>query len=614
MPTKVAQVRQLLYNNEEIGMGFNSDTGLAVGTALEFDTPTRDPGQTVPSATADIVTTHDQLMDTLNISAQVQGHYAFASGSAKVDFSKKTGYNSVSTFVVAHMVITNIITRGHNFRISQNAKALLDSNQIDAFQTAFGDSFVRGLFTGGEFYAVMRITSVDTSVQTDLAVKLQMEINGGVAGGSFSGALNKANSEQHSRAEFHVTYYQSGGAGEAEIGTTLSVDEVKARLHNLPTAVMNHPVPHMIEVATYDTIPIPLPSKEQQEDFLMALADADQKKLQYLQQYNDLMFAHDNPDFFEDPPDAMTLQTAAGVYLQAVNAVIDHAVRLSNGQINPPQFFDPAKVNPPLVLPSITLRKKNMGLERSFADWYIFRNDPTTLREDQKLVNEIVLNAQSRLSNFEAIVDPSGDPAKTDKLRGDALATAVNTLTEISFTGGNSEAAQSGLTSIAHLPTMLPPTMQRVDLSFNQLLNLRGIEHFTSLVSLDMTYNRIGDISPLSALTLLKELKIAGNEIVDLTPLQGLSNLKTLYLEGLVVEYLNGRSNSFNATNPIQDATALKAIPGLANPFVLGDKLSVRWGNLKQGAGAQFTGTAERIGRSHRFAVHLTRGNESLAD
>lgn len=31
----VAQVRRITFNDEEIGMGFNSESGLAVGTALE---------------------------------------------------------------------------------------------------------------------------------------------------------------------------------------------------------------------------------------------------------------------------------------------------------------------------------------------------------------------------------------------------------------------------------------------------------------------------------------------------------------------------------------------------------------------------------------------------
>jgi len=39
--------------------------------------------------------------------------------------------------------------------------------RFEEFTKAFGDSFVRGLQTGGEFYAVIRITSV-SSESSDL--------------------------------------------------------------------------------------------------------------------------------------------------------------------------------------------------------------------------------------------------------------------------------------------------------------------------------------------------------------------------------------------------------------------------------------------------------------
>jgi hypothetical protein len=32
---RVPQIRRIIFNDEEIGMGFNSDSGLAVGTALQ---------------------------------------------------------------------------------------------------------------------------------------------------------------------------------------------------------------------------------------------------------------------------------------------------------------------------------------------------------------------------------------------------------------------------------------------------------------------------------------------------------------------------------------------------------------------------------------------------
>lgn len=121
MSQKIPQVRKLMFNDEQIGMGFNSDTGAAVGTALDFDPPTRESGQEGPAAVT-IVTTHEALMEALDMSAELKGHYAFSSADMKVDFTKKTQYNSISTFVVASFVLENQITRGTNFRITPGGK------------------------------------------------------------------------------------------------------------------------------------------------------------------------------------------------------------------------------------------------------------------------------------------------------------------------------------------------------------------------------------------------------------------------------------------------------------------------------------------------------------
>jgi len=626
----IDQVRVLLFNAEDIGMGFNSDTGLAIGTALDFDEPTRQPGQE-GQATADIVTTHDSLMESLNISSELQGHYTFSSASLKVNFSKNTSFNSVSSFVVAKMVVNNQITRGRNFRVKPSVQPLLDTLRFDDFATAFGDSFVRGQFTGGEFYAVMRITTVDTSTQTSLAVSLQADINSGAAGGSFKGDFQKASTEQHGKCEFSVSFYQKGGEGAEEIGTTLSIDEVKARLHNLPTAVANHPFPYQIEVATYDTVPLTMPPKEQRDDFLLALADADQQKLRFLQLRNDFTFAAQHPEFFNDPPPPNTLLAASEVYLQAANAAIAHAVKLSRGEINPPQLFDPGKLSPPIIFPTITLTKADVGLEKNFLQFYLFRNDPATLTDDARLVNAIAEIAKKKISDFDNIKDPGGDAAKTETLQGQALASVINGVNEVGLSGFGPNDPRMSITSVAHLPSMLSRELTTLSLSENRIASAKGLEQFpkltdlrlginrltdisglaglTALKVLDLSINSIADLTPLSALVNLRDLDVSGNQFSDITPLAGLIKLTTLRLEG--TSFNNGGPESNDGHNNIQVATGLNNIPGIANPFFMADKLTVRFGRLKDGPDAQFHGTAARIGSSTKFAVQLTRGAET---
>jgi len=64
------------------------------------------------------------------------------------------------------------------FRLTDAAKALLAAGQKDEFKKAFGDRFVRSLFTGGEFVVIARTTSISEEHQRGLAVALHGEYNG----------------------------------------------------------------------------------------------------------------------------------------------------------------------------------------------------------------------------------------------------------------------------------------------------------------------------------------------------------------------------------------------------------------------------------------------------
>lgn len=627
--TPIAQVRRLNYNGEDIGMGFNSDTGLAVGAALDFEPPAGERSQEA-EASVTIITSHEQLMESIHMSAELEGRYAFSTGGAKVDYSKNSSYNSSSTFILAKLVITNDVSRGKNFRLKPDLLHLLNAGQEETFARAFGDSFVRAHYNGGEFYALMRITSVDSKTESHLSASLHAAVQGGVASLDFKASMEKANLNESTRSEFFVSFFQKGGSGAAEIGTTLDIDDIKKRLKDFPDAVKNHPFPYFIEVATYDTVPLPTPTKEQRESFLLALADTNQQKLKYIQARNDFQFAAEHPEFFFTPPPRAELLAAAGQYLQLMNAAIAHAVNLSNGRIDPPQTFDPSKLTPPLTVPDVQVRKRDVGLEGSFPDWWVNRDDPATLETNREIVHRLSQKAIGELHDFSAIADPSGDPIKTERLKGMALARVIGGFNDINLTGLGGR----HITSLAALPTMVAQTLKTLDVSGNNITDLTGVEQFRVLNSLDASDNDITDIGALHTLSALRSLTLVNNLISDISGLAGCTGLETLDVSGNDITDLGPLANcqrlrslrlagSSDAstlsghnrwTNPVENAQALASLPHLANPFVLGRTLTVRYGDLTEGDAAQFRGTATRVGVSNRFRVRLTRGAETLDD
>jgi hypothetical protein len=118
-------------------MGFNSESGLAVGTALQGFTIVEDPnasGQEV-SASIHIVNSHEELMENMGMSFEAQGRYGFFSASAKAQFSESSNFNSTSTFLIARCLVENPLRRGTGFQVTEAAQDLLDSLRFEVSST-----------------------------------------------------------------------------------------------------------------------------------------------------------------------------------------------------------------------------------------------------------------------------------------------------------------------------------------------------------------------------------------------------------------------------------------------------------------------------------------------
>ncbi|OUB50101.1 PASTA domain-containing protein [Bacillus thuringiensis] len=386
------------FNNEEIGMGFNSQSGIVVGTALDIGEITENkvtPGMQVHSEIT-IVNSHEELMDKLGMSFEAQGRYSAFSSSFKAEFSESSSYNTTSTFLIARCIVTNSFIRGRNFRVKPEAEALLKSNRFNEFHTAFGDSFVRGLQTGGEYYCIIRITSIDIKTQSKLAATLKAEFSGLVAGGSFKSEYSKVNMSSFTKSEYTATMYQRGGKGE-QITPVVEINEALNRYKHFPIFALQNPVGYETEIASYNTIPLPLPTHEEQENFNLALRDAREKKLYYIQKKNDLEFASRNQEFFENIPDNEIIQEAIITYIRLSAAVMDYGIRLSRGEIKPPTLFVP-----PLKEPA-PIKLKRVKLPDLVTIPYV---ENMELAEAVHLLKEKGLNSTFRPSNHIHMQEP----------------------------------------------------------------------------------------------------------------------------------------------------------------------------------------------------------------
>src|SRR5262249_30535355 len=157
-----------------------------------------------------MVTSQQSLESSLNISVELEARYMLFSGGAKFDFAQKNAANFSSTYIVGSCVVMNATRSAREFTPTANAKRLLDAGDKDGFKAAFGDRYCQSLRTGGEFYAVARITSSNTSHQSKIGASLHAELNALVASGSFKASFEEAKNDASSHTDVDVQIFQMG--------------------------------------------------------------------------------------------------------------------------------------------------------------------------------------------------------------------------------------------------------------------------------------------------------------------------------------------------------------------------------------------------------------------
>ena len=79
-------------------------------------------------------------------------------------------------------------------------------------------------------------------------------------------------------------------------------------------------------------------------------------------------------------------------------------------------------------------------------------------------------------------------------------------------------------------PAYLQQHLTSLDVRYEGIVDLTGLEHATDLQALILIENKIHDISPLSGLTELGFLDLGGNQISDLRPIAALTRLEALQI------------------------------------------------------------------------------------
>lgn len=336
----------------ELGRGFNTLTGEVRGQAVNGDIKTSENNGQQVVATATIVDSQEKMLETLNVSVEASMHYGMFSGEASFGYSQQSSVTSHSTYVVAQCRVENAYKSYTDPKLTDDAAKVMTDGGPAAFNDSYGNSFVRGMRSGGELYVIFQLTSSITEEQEKVAASLQIAVQGFIAGGELDVAVEHVNQSMKTLSSTQITFYQRAGTDESAAPVT-DVKQILERLRAFPKIANNAPSGYLAEIVDYQVLALPPFDKlgyQQREEVIVECAKL---KLKYQSIRAELELVRTNPQLFEETCKKTTQGTgtdenykyneadlinANDQYTSVLNYLNRHARKIMNKEIEPNLF------------------------------------------------------------------------------------------------------------------------------------------------------------------------------------------------------------------------------------------------------------------------------------
>ena len=264
--------------------------------------------------------TLEQLYRNVDISSSGGGSYKIFSGGFKARSHEESMFNSHSSFVLAYASGVNAFKQFTDGKLENDAVSLLRNGRTKDFQERYGDTFVRGLLTGGELYAIISITTMDKTEQTEIAGAIRAGITNLV---NARVNMNEIKRNASSAVKIQIFTRQQGGVGPEQEFIGEDFQKLCRRLQEFPSIIQNHPLPISAQLASYKTLdnypanvnPVDIENREQSLSNYMRL------RSQYITIKNDVEFVQLYPDYYENPPNAEVLNQWQRYFADKINDV-----------------------------------------------------------------------------------------------------------------------------------------------------------------------------------------------------------------------------------------------------------------------------------------------------
>ena len=242
----------------DYGVGIDSLGGAIRGDAVERSEPTLVPYAGGQEATFDYnqVESTYSLETSMGISASVSGRYGLAKASAKMQFSEESAFNQYSLFLVVKAQAANGFRQMRDVRLRPEARDLLANGLTDRFREQYGDEFVRGFKTGGEFFTIFEISTTTEEEKQAFSAKLRASFQAAVGGVKAKVSIEQAMAEVSESTEIRISTFQQGGDTTALTSPAEIVTKAREFARSVPVDSPNA-FPYEVGLVDYKSLDLP---------------------------------------------------------------------------------------------------------------------------------------------------------------------------------------------------------------------------------------------------------------------------------------------------------------------------------------------------------------------
>jgi hypothetical protein len=248
----------------DLGQGWHEEQAVkAVATCIDFK-PLADTGQE-QTMRISVVTDRSDLMNELDVSAEVQVKAIAYSVSGKARYAQTVEIKSESLSFVAHARVDNGVEYTGPAEVGGAKRIDLTPRYRDlarrdpaAFERECGDGFVSAIHAGAELTAILSFAAQSSDERRSLEASMKGSGWGFEAKGKASAKMN----EYAAKSALTISYHQTGGQGNP-----IPTDQARflQAIQGLPALAAQDGVNYRIRVQSYRSLP-GYPTAEEAEE------------------------------------------------------------------------------------------------------------------------------------------------------------------------------------------------------------------------------------------------------------------------------------------------------------------------------------------------------------